>query len=325
MFFRAKNRMVACNPSMQRTNQERFRTSRNDNIATCMPFFCHSRKRSASGILLCLRALPSIVISAVIVSVFLLYPAISRASDYIIGEGDTLQISVWGVDRLNFPVKVRPDGMITVPGLGDVAASGLKPRDLQNDLTKKLKNLVKNPIVTVTVTDITNSKAYIFGTGVKSGVYDLNRKTTLLQILCGLGDVTSADLKRAYLERKGKVIKKDFYKLFVEGDMADDIDMESNDALFIPGWQDKYVYVIGAVATPKAILYHEDMTIMQAILEAGGFTKFASPNDTTVDRKDKGKDIVIPVKLKKLINDAELNQNIKLMPGDYIIVKEGFF
>src|SRR5512135_234823 len=263
------------------------------------------------------------ILISLMLFLLLCYPAIVCAADYVIGEGDTLQISVWGVERLNFPVKVRPDGMITIPGLpGDVAASGLRPRELQNDLTERLKELVKNPIVTVTVTEITNSKAYIFGTGVKSGVYELTRKTTLLQILCSLNEVTNADLKRAYVQRKGKIIKRDFHKLFMEGDMGEDIEIESGDAIFIPSWRDNYVYVLGAVTTPMTILYRDGMTVMQAILAAGGFTKFASLNDTIIDRKENGKEIMIPVKVKKLMNDADLSQNIKLMPGDYIIVKE---
>jgi polysaccharide export outer membrane protein len=111
----------------------------------------------------------------------------------------------------------------------------------------------------------------------------------------------------------------------MEGDITEDVDIESNDSIFIPDWPDKWVYMLGAVTNPKAIAYHENMTIMEAILEAGGFTKFASPNDTTVDRKENGKETTISVKLKNLMNKADLSQNIKLMPGDYVIIKESLF
>jgi polysaccharide export outer membrane protein len=261
-----------------------------------------------------------------VLAVFVLFlPVIASAGDYVIGEGDSLFISVWGVDRLNVTVKVRPDGMITVPGLGDVTASGFKPRELQKELTIKLKALVKNPIVTVTVSDITNSKAYIFGSGVKSGVYDVVRKTTLLQILCSISDVKSADLRKAYVLRNGKKIKEDFYNLYINGDINDDIDIETNDAIFIPLLLDKSVYVLGAVNSPKAIEFREGMTVMEAILEAGGFTKFASQNGTSIIRKESGKDHAIPIKAKDLLTKADLKQNIKLKPGDYVIVEESIF
>lgn len=247
------------------------------------------------------------------------------AGDYVIGEGDTLAISVWGVDRLNFSVRVRPDGVITVPGLGEIVASSKMPRELQKELTEKLRELVKNPIVTVTVSEITNCNVYIFGNGVKSGVYNLNRKTSLLQLLCSISDLKSADLKRAYLLRDNKKIKENFYDLYVLGETGSDILLEPDDALFLPLLEDRFVYVLGAVNTPKAIEFREGMTALEAILEAGDFNKFASKNKTSIVRKDAAGEKVIPLRIKDLLNDADLSQNTKLTPGDYIIAEESLF
>jgi polysaccharide export outer membrane protein len=275
------------------------------------------------------------------------------AGDYIIGEGDGLDIAVWGVKDLNTQVKVRPDGKITIPGLGDVKASGFTPSALQAELSDRLKNLVKNPIVTVTVRDITNNRVYIFGGGVAPQVQDLNRRTTLLQLLCTIGTLPASigggvqtnytgpplfgggaqptgagsapDFKKAYLLRNGKKIKEDFTRLFINGEIGEDIVIESNDAIFIPQLPDRNVYVLGAVTTPKSIEYREGMTVMEAILECGGFTRFAKQNSTVIYRKEGGKDIAIDVRAKDLMNDADLSQNIKLKPGDYVVVKEGMF
>ncbi|WP_298435923.1 XrtA/PEP-CTERM system exopolysaccharide export protein [Geobacter sp.] len=277
----------------------------------------------------------------VFVLISLLTAAPALAADYVIGEGDGLDISVWGVKELNVSVKVRPDGKITIPGLGDVVASGLTPSQLQADLGHKLKGLVKNPIVTVSVREITNSKVYVFGGGVPSGVYDLNRRTTLLQLLCMIGNVGAgdgkgggtavgigvkvADYQRAYVLRNGKKIKENFYRLFITGDTSEDIVIQSNDAVYIPQSVDKNVYVLGAVNTPRFIEYREGMTVMEAILESGGFTKFAKQNDTLILRKDEGKEVSIEVRAKDLVKDGELGQNVKLKPGDYVIVSEGIF
>ncbi|AJE03486.1 XrtA/PEP-CTERM system exopolysaccharide export protein [Geobacter pickeringii] len=262
------------------------------------------------------------------------------AGDYVIGEGDGLDVSVWGVKDLNVSVKVRPDGKITIPGLGDVKASGFVPKDLQVDIAKRLKELVKNPIVTVTVKEITNSKVYIFGGGVPSGIFDLNRRTTLLQLLCMIGHnpppasttgtaasgpPRAADYRKAYVLRNGKRVKEDFYKLYVTGDTNDDFMIESNDSIFIPPLVDRNVYVLGAVNAPKAIEYRDGMTVMEAILESGGFTKFAKQNDTVIHRKDGSRDLMLEVRAKDLVNDGDLGQNLKLKAGDYIIVKEGMF
>ncbi|MBP1728351.1 MAG: polysaccharide export protein [Deltaproteobacteria bacterium] len=264
-------------------------------------------------------------LSLLIATVLMIMPLVASAADYVIGEGDGLDIAVWGVKDLTFPAKVRPDGKITVPGLGDVQASGLTPANMQAALAARLKTLVKNPIVTVSVSQITNSKVYIFGGGIKSGVMDLHQRITLLQLLCMLGETKTADLKKAYLLRNGKKIKENFHRLFIDGDISDDMQLESGDSIFIPLVQDKNVYVLGAVNLPKAIDYRDGMRVMEAILEAGGFTKFASQNDTQVRRKEAKGDVSIPVRAKEIISSGKMEQNIKLNPGDYVIVKESIF
>lgn len=276
-----------------------------------------------------------------IVLICLVFPIYALANDYVIGDGDGLDIAVWGVKELTFEVKVRPDGKITVPGLGDVSASGQTAAGLQGSLTNKLKDLVKNPIVTVTVKEITNSKVYIFGGGISSGVFDLNRRTTLLQLLCSVGNTAVGDnrgqgaaggnvskvpdFKRAYILRNGKKIKENFYRLFVTGDTSEDVVMEINDAIFIPPLMERNVYILGAVTAPRAIEYRDGMTVMEGILEAGGFTKFADQNDVIIRRKEGDKEVTLEVKAKKLIKDGDLHQNVPLKVGDYVIVKESMF
>ena len=272
-------------------------------------------------------------------------PLPAQAGDYVIGEGDTLMISVWGEKELSLSVKVRPDGKITLPALGEIVAAKATPNELQADLTRKLRGIVKNPVVTVIVSEVTNNKVYVFGGGVSSGVYSLTQRTTLLQLLCQIGQqkpiievrtaspgsvpssssAQSADLRNAYVLRNGKRIKKDFYDLFVNGNMSQDIEIEPNDAIFIPAFQDRNVYVMGAVTTPKAISYRDGLTVVEAILEAGGFTKFAKQNNTVIYRKDGDRDLVIPAKVKDLINDGDLRQNTRLQPGDYVVVYESLF
>jgi polysaccharide export outer membrane protein len=261
----------------------------------------------------------------ILLVMFLVMPASLFAAEYVIGEGDTLLVSVWGEKDLSLSVKVRPDGKITIPAVGEVTAANTSARNLQTVIANKLRGIVKNPVVTVIVMEITNNKVYIFGGGVKAGVYSLVQRTTLLQLLCQIEDAKKADLKRAYVLRDGKRVKSDFSRLFIQGDAGEDIPIEPNDVIFIPTNTDKNIYVMGAVNMPKFIEYREGLTVMEAILEAGGFTRFASPNDTIIYRKDEHKkEIAIPVKMKKLIN-GDLQQNEKLKPGDYIVVKESLF
>lgn len=258
--------------------------------------------------------------------------------DYVIGDGDTLKISVWGVNELSTDVKVRPDGKITLPGIGDVVASGFTPTVLSEKLAEKLQKFVKKPIVTVTVTGITNNKIYVFGGGLASGtpgsgkqsdsfggVYNLSGRTTLLKFLSTLGNLSDADLDRAYIIRNGKKIDVNFYDLFIKADISKDVTLLAGDILYIPDNRDNRIYVVGAVNTPKFIFYRRDIKILDAILEAGGFTKYAKENGVLILRHESGRTKEITVRLKDLMKEGDLTQNIPLMPGDFVIVKEGIF
>ncbi len=279
----------------------------------------------------------------VILSVLLLSagPTGAGAGDYVIGEGDTLSISVWGEKDLSLAVRVRPDGKITLPALGEIQAAGLTPNDLQARLQRKVQGIVKNPIVTVIVAEVTNNKVYVFGGGVRSGVYSLLNRMTLLQLLCKIGEqdapgsqrqpegafagVQSADLRNAHIVRDGKTVKTDFQELFINGKTSEDIVLEPNDAIYIPAFRDRNIYIMGAVISPKSISYRNGLTVVEAILEAGGFTKFAKQNGTYIYRRNGETEITIPVKVKDLVNDGDLSQNTRLQPGDYVIVNESLF
>jgi polysaccharide biosynthesis/export protein len=260
-----------------------------------------------------------------VILLVLLFASMASAADYLIGEGDTLSISVWGEKALSLDVIVRPDGKVTIPAVGEVFVANLTVNDLQATLTEKIRKIVKNPVVTVMVAEITNNKVYLFGGGVKVGVFTLTQRTSLLQLLCQIEDVRKADLKKSYILRMGKKIREDFFKLYIQGDTTEDVAIEPNDIIYIPANINKNVYVMGAVNTPKFIEYRDGLTVMEAVLEAGGFTKYASQNDTMIYRKDGSHEITISVKLKKLINQGDLTQNPRLQPGDYIVVKEGIF
>ena len=78
-------------------------------------------------------------------------------SEYRIGVGDTLQISVWRNPELSLSVPVRPDGKISMPLIGDLIAADLTAGQLSDNIVKGLTNYVRNPQVTVIVTNPSSS------------------------------------------------------------------------------------------------------------------------------------------------------------------------
>lgn len=77
---------------------------------------------------------------------------------YKIGAGDSLAVTVWRNPELSVSVPVRPDGMISVPLVGDIQAAGKQPQELAQALTARLESYVRNPQVTVVVTNAASSE-----------------------------------------------------------------------------------------------------------------------------------------------------------------------
>src|SRR5690348_2994534 len=74
--------------------------------------------------------------------------------DFVIRTEDILAINAWHEAELSRPVQVRPDGKISLPLVGDVVASGLTPRQLQDKLSKELEKFISHPEVTVIVQEV---------------------------------------------------------------------------------------------------------------------------------------------------------------------------
>ncbi|HFD87042.1 MAG TPA: sugar ABC transporter substrate-binding protein [Gammaproteobacteria bacterium] len=85
------------------------------------------------------------------------------------------------------------------------------------------------------------------------------------------------------------------------------------------------IRITGAVNKPKSLQYRQGMTILDAVLEAGGVSKFANADATKLYRKDQGKRKVYRVRLKRILKKGDLGTNYQLLPGDVITVPERAF
>src|SRR5213594_832418 len=85
------------------------------------------------------------------------------------------------------------------------------------------------------------------------------------------------------------------------------------------------VRVTGAVRTPRSMPHRQGMTVLDAVLEAGGVTDFASPNRSRLYRKVKDKTEVFEIDLGDILKKGRLETNYPLKPGDVITVPERLF
>jgi polysaccharide export outer membrane protein len=108
-------------------------------------------------------------------------------SDYVIGPGDVLQITVWKNDTLSRVAPVRPDGKISMPLLHDIVASGLTAMQLRDKIATALGEFMPNPEVAVAVTEVKSMRVSILGEVSKPGVLELRGETTILEAIAMAG------------------------------------------------------------------------------------------------------------------------------------------
>ena len=166
------------------------------------------------------------------------------ADAYRIGVDDMVQVAVWRNPDLGTTAPVRPDGMISVPLLGDVQAGGRTTSEVAKDIQDKLVTYVREPQVSVILTELRSHE---------------------------------------YLSR---------------------------------------VSVTGAVTTPVSIRYRQGMTVLDAVLAAGGVTEFAASDRSTLHRKSDNGAHSYGVRLDRILNQGDLSTNYKVAPGDVITVPE---
>lgn len=166
-------------------------------------------------------------------------PAPSVSSDtYVIGASDLLKIDVWKENALSGEVLVRPDGMISMPLIGDVQAAGLTSLQLAMEVEIRLKKYIQNPNVTVEIRQIRSKVVYMLGEVGKKGPIELTPGMTLLQAISSAGGLTDyANPKKIYILRNnsGKQEKIPVrYKEALKGDGALNLILQPGDTIVVP-------------------------------------------------------------------------------------------
>ena len=93
-----------------------------------------------------------------------------RPDSYIIGSDDVLAINVWKEPEISKTVPVRPDGMISLPLLGEIKARGLTPVQLEDQISDLLKKIMSDPQVTVIVNQVNSLTFNIMGQVDEAGI-----------------------------------------------------------------------------------------------------------------------------------------------------------
>jgi len=165
-------------------------------------------------------------------------PAKPPGEFYVIGPGDVLGVVIWKEPSISGPVKVRPDGLITVPLINEVQASGLTTAELRKTLKKKYEEFINDPFVTIRVEQIRSSEIFLIGEVNSPGAYPAVGNDTVLQLLTRAGGLTvfadRDDIR--VVRRNGRKVTEYVvdYNAIIEGDLKQDILLRPGDRIIVP-------------------------------------------------------------------------------------------
>jgi polysaccharide export outer membrane protein len=85
------------------------------------------------------------------------------------------------------------------------------------------------------------------------------------------------------------------------------------------------IRVVGEAAKPQAISFRANMSVLDVMIDVGGLTRFAAGNRAVIVRKVDGKDEEQRVRLDDLIKDGDVSANVRMLPGDILIIPQSYF
>jgi protein involved in polysaccharide export with SLBB domain len=242
-------------------------------------------------------------------------PVSAPGDGYRIGAADLITVQVYKNADISGDYSVGPDGTISLPLVGSVAASGLSEKELAERLRQKLSDFLVDPQVSVTVKTYQSQYVYVAGAVPRAARVALKPGMSLNDIFseAGVG-----------------LLPGQVFTVTRRGDTAPftTLDSATTDASRSPALRDgdvitveepKYVYVQGEVHRQGRYPLTKGMTLLQAIAVAEGFTDWASQKELKILREVDGKKKEIEVNLRKV--ESRKEDDPLLQPGDYILVK----
>lgn len=247
--------------------------------------------------------------------------------DYMLGEGDLLQVSVFEIQDLKTTVRVGARGFITLPLLGAVQVNGLTTRDAEEKIEKLYDaKYLKNCHVTVFVQEQVSGKVTLIGALKKTGSFPYLTKQNLLETLAlaeGLADNAGTMVEVRRRDDSGRPSKflVDLNKLGTKNEDDLNIEIKSGDVIYVP--EAGTVYVDGAVRRPGNYPIKKKMTIPEAIGAAGGLATFADEKKIKLVRsKPEGKPEIVQLNLTDIEKEGpDSPENLAVKDKDIVFVE----
>jgi polysaccharide export outer membrane protein len=243
---------------------------------------------------------------------------------YRLGEGDKITLNVWNRPELSGKHTVGPDGQITMPLIGPMRLTTMTREEAAGNIGERLRRYYTAPVVNLGVDEYHGNRVTILGRVLTPGVMQFDKPPMLLEALARAGSLPVLD-KQATLTRcaifrgREQIIWVDLKHLLNRGDLAYNIRLKPDDLIYIPDSNDTLMYVMGAVQKPGGYRLTPDMSVMDALAQAGGPNEDANDDEISLYRP--GREAVQQIPLKSLLT-ADRKLNFALEEGDVIYVRK---
>ncbi|MDD3620576.1 MAG: polysaccharide biosynthesis/export family protein [Desulfobulbaceae bacterium] len=251
-------------------------------------------------------------------------------TDYVLGAGDLISVTVFEASELNTESRISSRGVITMPLLGQIHLQGLTTMEAEEKIEQALiKDYMHDANVTLFVKERVSQQITLVGAVAKPGTYETKVTKRLLEVLSMAGGLTRAAGDTVYVTRHrrggegNEVFLVDMEKLLEEGRVETNMYIRGGDVIFVP--QSDIVQVEGAVWQPGPVRIDGSLTIDEAIAAAGGLAQYADEDDIKLIRKDKGgKRQIIQLSMAEILAmKKEKNADIETGPWRQLLLKNG--
>jgi polysaccharide biosynthesis/export protein len=158
-----------------------------------------------------------------------------RKRPYVIGVSDLVRVTVWKDPNLSADAPVRPDGTITMPLVGEVAAAGKTAALLQQELTQRLSAFAKDAVVTVAVVEVNSYRFTVAGNVEHPGMFTSRYYVTISEALALAGGPNRyASPDETVLVRAGRRIPIDYEAILAGLAPEQDIVVLAGDSVQVP-------------------------------------------------------------------------------------------
>ena len=247
---------------------------------------------------------------------------------YRLGPGDRFAFLVRGREDVSREeIIVSPDGQVALPRVGIVNIRGKTVSEATATFSGRLQAFYDAPEVTLVMKSYNNNRVFVLGRVANPGAVNFQGPGTLLEALSLAGGLP-ADQSKSFLSRcmivrgSGLVMWIDLKELLERGNMALNARLQNGDVIFIPQSEDQLAYVLGEVRTPGVVPLRSELTLLDAVMNAGGPGKNASLSNIFLIRQSQGKGVVERINFKEIISRGDFRKNYVLRDGDLIYVPE---